>query len=186
MDKNNFDKVWDSIWDVAKPPITRESFTYQGGGFAQQDEEELWKLVERLNQIKPKKILEIGCAAGGTLLVWQALALQVVSVDLEGLSGEIDLSRFERVKFILGDSHSEDTLEKTVVHGPFDFLFIDGDHETEGVIADFNMYSPLVRTGGLVAFHDYNLESVRAAIDIINKPKELIVYSHFGIAVVEM
>lgn len=35
-----------------------------------------------------------------------------------------------------------------------DFLFIDGDHAYEGVKADFEMYSPLVRKGGLVALHD--------------------------------
>ena len=36
----------------------------------------------------------------------------------------------------------------------FDFLFIDGDHTYEGVKTDFEMYSPLVRQGGLVALHD--------------------------------
>jgi len=35
-----------------------------------------------------------------------------------------------------------------------DFLFIDGDHTYEGVRADFMMYSPFVRDGGLIAFHD--------------------------------
>jgi predicted O-methyltransferase YrrM len=35
-----------------------------------------------------------------------------------------------------------------------DLLFIDGDHSYAGVKSDFAMYSPLVRKGGLVAFHD--------------------------------
>jgi predicted O-methyltransferase YrrM len=35
-----------------------------------------------------------------------------------------------------------------------DFLFIDGDHTYEGVKQDFEMYTPLVRKGGLVAMHD--------------------------------
>jgi hypothetical protein len=35
-----------------------------------------------------------------------------------------------------------------------DFLFIDGDHSYEGVKKDFEMYSPLVKSGGLIAFHD--------------------------------
>jgi predicted O-methyltransferase YrrM len=35
-----------------------------------------------------------------------------------------------------------------------DFLFIDGDHSLAGVKSDFEMYSPLVRPGGFVAFHD--------------------------------
>lgn len=35
-----------------------------------------------------------------------------------------------------------------------DLLFIDGDHIYEGVRKDFEMYSPLVRKGGIIAFHD--------------------------------
>jgi predicted O-methyltransferase YrrM len=35
-----------------------------------------------------------------------------------------------------------------------DLLFIDGDHTYEGVKKDFEMYSPLVRKGGIIAFHD--------------------------------
>jgi len=33
-------------------------------------------------------------------------------------------------------------------------LFPDGDHSYEGVKRDFEMYSPLVRPGGIIAFHD--------------------------------
>lgn len=35
-----------------------------------------------------------------------------------------------------------------------DFLFIDGDHRYEAILNDYNNYSPLVRKGGIVAFHD--------------------------------
>ena len=35
-----------------------------------------------------------------------------------------------------------------------DFIYIDGDHNYEGVKKDFEMYSPLVRKGGIIAFHD--------------------------------
>jgi predicted O-methyltransferase YrrM len=35
-----------------------------------------------------------------------------------------------------------------------DFLFIDGDNTYEGVKKDFEMYSLLVRNGGVIAFHD--------------------------------
>ena len=35
-----------------------------------------------------------------------------------------------------------------------DFLFIDADHSYEGVKKDFEIYSPLVRKGGIIAFHD--------------------------------
>ena len=35
-----------------------------------------------------------------------------------------------------------------------DFLLIDGDHTYEGVKSDFEMYSSIVRKGGLIAIHD--------------------------------
>ncbi len=35
-----------------------------------------------------------------------------------------------------------------------DYLFIDGDHTYEGVKNDFELYSPLVKDGALIAFHD--------------------------------
>ena len=55
------------------------------------------------------------------------------------------------------DSHSPKTfkLVKTVLADKkVDFLFIDGDHTYEGVKRDFNMYSSLVKEGGIIAFHD--------------------------------
>jgi predicted O-methyltransferase YrrM len=35
-----------------------------------------------------------------------------------------------------------------------DVLFIDGDHSYEGVKRDWELYSPLVRAGGLIGLHD--------------------------------
>lgn len=80
--------------------------------------------------------------------------------------------RFSNCHFIRGDSHNLETklkvLELKAQYGitllspdfkvePFiDFLFIDGDHTYEGVKQDFQMYSPLVKKGGLIAFHDIN------------------------------
>lgn len=37
---------------------------------------------------------------------------------------------------------------------PIDFLFLDGDHTEEGVFKDWEIYSPLVKKGGLIALHD--------------------------------
>jgi predicted O-methyltransferase YrrM len=55
------------------------------------------------------------------------------------------------------DSHDPRTCERLrrrLAGRAIDFLFIDGDHTYEGVKRDFEMYSPLVRPGGLVALHD--------------------------------
>ena len=45
-------------------------------------------------------------------------------------------------------------MKKLLPPGGIDFLFCDGDHTYEGVKKDYEMYSPLVRKGGLMAFHD--------------------------------
>lgn len=37
-----------------------------------------------------------------------------------------------------------------------DFLFIDGDHSIKGCDYDFVNYSPLVKKGGFIAFHDFD------------------------------
>ena len=58
---------------------------------------------------------------------------------------------------MLGDSHSEGTsnmIKEIIGDDSVDFLFIDGDHTYEGVKKDFDMYHPMVREGGIVAFHD--------------------------------
>ena len=39
-------------------------------------------------------------------------------------------------------------------HSPVDFVFIDGDHSEEGLLNDWNAWSPLIESGGIVALHD--------------------------------
>ena len=62
---------------------------------------------------------------------------------------------FQSMHVIRGDSHSEEVAAKVRdITQSLDVLFIDGDHTYEGVKHDFLSYSPLVRTGGIVALHD--------------------------------
>jgi hypothetical protein len=37
---------------------------------------------------------------------------------------------------------------------PLDFLFIDGDHNFDAVMQDFDQWTPHLKTGGLLAVHD--------------------------------
>ncbi len=39
--------------------------------------------------------------------------------------------------------------------GPFDFVFIDAQHQYEGAKQDFEAWWPKVRSGGILAGHDY-------------------------------
>ena len=141
---------------------------------------ELRELLRTLEQAPPKAVLEIGTAFGGTLFLLTRVAspdATLVSVDLPmaDLSDE-GSPRFgggnyaprkrlyesfardrQRVVFLPADSHSPHTLARIreeLAGQELDFLLIDGDHSAEGVRMDFEMYAPLVRDGGLVAFHD--------------------------------
>ncbi|WP_239404649.1 class I SAM-dependent methyltransferase [Frankia sp. Cj3] len=128
---------------------------------ALQKEGELASFLAALADVHVEVVVEIGCDAGGTLWAWQQLpgVRRVIGVDLpkaEFSTGrELDRAGAEMV--IFGDSHADDvrnTLVGVLGNEPIDLLFIDGDHTYEGVRQDYEMYSPLVRPGGVIAFHD--------------------------------
>lgn len=107
--------------------------------------------------------MEIGTAQSGTsFLLGQILdsAETLIAMDLRVRNTHL-LKLFSRARlnrvFLEGSSHASLSYErvKNVLSGrPLDVLFIDGDHTYEGVRADYQMYRPLVRKGGLIAFHD--------------------------------
>jgi len=68
--------------------------------------------------------------------------------------GEVRRSKNGSVKFL--ECYSDQAVEKfrTAVSAPIDFLFIDSDHPYEGVQADWNLWTPLMKAGGIVALHD--------------------------------
>jgi predicted O-methyltransferase YrrM len=121
---------------------------------------------------QPKAVLEIGTCHGGTLFCWCALAspeATIMSLDLPGgIHGggypywkTFLYRRFaqtkQKIHLLRGDSHDPVLLEevkKLLPPGGLDFLFIDGDHTLEGVRQDYEMFSPLVKSGGAIVFHD--------------------------------
>jgi predicted O-methyltransferase YrrM len=133
---------------------------------------EIRALLEALREQPPSRILEIGTARGGSLFLFAQLAApaaHVISVDLpHGEFGggypewktplyEAFARPGQRLDLIRADSHAASTVDhvRGLLGGaPLDFLFIDGDHEYDGVRADFEAYSALVRPGGLVGLHD--------------------------------
>jgi cephalosporin hydroxylase len=132
---------------------------------ANQKWSELSGLVHLLTQIKPKTIMEIGLDHGGTMALWARLMppdAKMIGVDLK-LQTDTENNIRTRMKtgqslrIFEADSHTQETRSRVVealAGTKLDFLFIDGDHSYEGVKRDFEDYSTLVRTGGLVAFHD--------------------------------
>ena len=114
--------------------------------------------------------LEIGSAHGGSFACWAPLFDGLkISVDLSDGSGcwAGDATRrhtlwsedFDHVHSVIGDSTSYAILDQvtTILDGQLlDWLFIDGNHDYEPTKSDYIKYSPFVRPGGLIGFHDIN------------------------------
>lgn len=128
---------------------------------AAQKPDELADLVALLD--RPRRLLEIGTHTGGTLWLWSQIAddeALILSVD-DRSYGQLRrpaLRPRQTLAYLEADSHDPKTrswVEQTLGYRhQLDFLFIDGDHSYDGVKADFEDYSPLVRPGGIVALHD--------------------------------
>lgn len=130
-----------------------------------QIKEEIAGLFEIVKALEPAAVCEIGAAGCGTTFLFARAAAPgalVVSIDLELEEARRRASALfaregQRVVCLRADSHRPETaaeVERLLAGRPLDFLFIDGDHSYEGVRLDFETYAPLVRPGGLIAFHD--------------------------------
>lgn len=137
-----------------------------------QFQSELKGFLTIYEELKPKCAMEIGTANGGTLFCHCRLAAAdatIISVDLPGgkfgggypdwktpVYSEFALPG-QNLHLVRASSHDAATVEKvrTILNGKqLDYLFIDGDHTYAGVKKDFELYSPFVRQGGVVVFHD--------------------------------
>jgi len=133
---------------------------------------ELSPLLSLLKKRKLRTVVEIGTSKGGMLYALCKIAQPdsiIISIDLPGgpFGGGYtlkDIKKFRRYKkkkqkiyFLRKDSHKQATkkeLMKKLNGRKIDFLMIDGDHSYTGVRKDWQLYSPLVKQNGLVAFHD--------------------------------
>ncbi len=150
---------------------------FRGKGYYQslelkQNMTELLSLVNLLKEQKLERVCEIGTLRGGTLFIWCQLAsptASIYSIDLPG--GEFGGGYHEKsipffqsfrkprqtLECLRGNSHSSEiknNFSASLNGRKLDFLFIDGDHSYAGVRQDYLDYSPFVKKGGLIAFHD--------------------------------
>ena len=71
----------------------------------------------------------------------------------------IDITDAEAKPDILGDSTAPATIQAVrdrLAGRPIDILFVDGNHEYEGVKRDFEIYGPMTRH--ILAFHDISID----------------------------
>lgn len=79
---------------------------------------------------------------------WRVLFGRVVTIDRSVLADEGLRTRPG------SDTHDPAAVVFAGARGPYDFLFVDAGHDFEDVRLDHVFYGPLVRVGGIVAFHD--------------------------------
>jgi predicted O-methyltransferase YrrM len=145
-----------------------------GNGFLRpmQNPKEIQRLMEKMQELKPKTILEIGTARGGTLFLFCQAApetAEIVSLDLPyGKNGggfpkwkepvyQLFARSGQRLTLLRANSHLEESrkrVEHAVSGKKFDFILIDADHSYDGVKRDFDLYSPLLSERGIVVLHD--------------------------------
>ena len=168
---------WRFPREAQKNPSVRDAVALILGGFwgvfaAQQVRSEITSLCEIVKEREPARVLEIGTAKGGTLLLFACFAAPnatITSIDLpkgspSAFSAERTAALYKRfgypeqhVTLVRRNSHQQETFQsfKEMLKGAMlDFLFIDGDHTYEGAKADYELYAPLVKKGGIIALHD--------------------------------
>ena len=152
------------------------AFNYKGWGeYASirpmQCEKEIVEFAKVVRDLEPDTVVEIGTAKGGSLFILAQMAptAHIISVDLppeEATKPQTppsfqstfgDEISYDAVR---SDSHDAETRNQVenLSGGEIDLLFIDGDHSETSVRHDFMQYAPLVRDGGLIAFHDIEYE----------------------------
>jgi len=138
----------------------------------QQNRKEIEKFIGVLLQHQHGLCLEIGLGFfGSTHFLWREIFDRVVTIEknferirefgrnMKEYHGEWVLDD-QRSQFFVGYSNDEKIIADVYNKiSNVDMLFIDGNHSYESVLCDFLLYYPLVKSGGIVAFHDTALSA---------------------------
>jgi cephalosporin hydroxylase len=139
-------------------------------------------VVELATEVGARTIVEVGVRRGrlSVLLARVPTLVHLYLIDVwlpEEATTQNQDKNARSVKRWARNYSRKHKLGITVMHMPsekaapkfsvceIDFLYIDGDHSTEGVMADIKNYLPKVSIGGIISGDDYDLETVRVAVD---------------------
>ena len=148
------------------------------------------QLVNMVSESNPQ-VINIGAGAGtsGISILEAREDSHLITLDMRidsplgSLQSEInaleksglgDIS--DRHSQVLGNSSElADMFDNETIH----MVFIDGDHERNGVRADISAFLPKITRGGIIAFHDYGIRAdgiepwpeVKIAVDELIRPQ---------------
>jgi predicted O-methyltransferase YrrM len=123
--------------------------------------------------------VEVGTFSGENAVIMAKYFNSVVTVDpwMNGYDkddhasnadmAEVEKKYFESTACFPNISH----LKLTSLEGAnefkdasLDFVYLDGDHRTDAVVADIDAWKPKIRKGGILAGHDINMAKVYDAL----------------------
>lgn len=128
-----------------------------------QVENEIVPFLDYVADHNPVVIGEIGLKHGGNSFMFLRRLQQVkLYLGMDLVLENINKLKFYRrtgqtMHILEGNSQLPAVVNRARRHldeKQFDFLFIDGDHEYDGVLEDLIQWYSLVKPGGLIAFHD--------------------------------
>lgn len=130
--------------------------------------------IQKLS-IGKERICEIGFNAGHSLLLMldNNPTAEYVVFDLCNHTYTIPCLEYiakqypkTKIEFIVGDSTvSMPNYIKQNPNYKFDFIHVDGGHDLENVINDYNNSYLLIKEGGLILFDDYDYQTINEFIN---------------------
>lgn len=164
-------------------------------GFISEEDEEFMKQFCKEFNLKDVTMVELGCYKGKSAVCWlESLNKnngRLITIDRHQ-PFEAD-ARFSGVDYVKNMDDRKLFLKNNLTHiiGDFnevikffkmeiDALFIDGDHKYESVSKDFINWSPLVKNGGYLMFHDY-LEDFHGVFQCVEEIKEMDDWKFIGV-----
>ncbi len=109
---------------------------------------------------KFQKILEIGFGNGSTNTILNKFFNFEQIVVIDNFSASTSNStlvanlRNKNMIILCGDSTSEICIKNAKNMGPFDLVFIDGNHQEPYVGKDFENFESMIKKNGVIALHD--------------------------------
>lgn len=126
---------------------------------------------ELMFDIRPDRVLEVGIARGGSVILTQSLLLLLgcnnpliaVDIDIRKHNLERIKNHFvgEKIVMIEGDSVAEGTVNEIRAASsgqPFDLIILDGMHTEEHVLQELTIYSELLSENGYIYLPDTVIE----------------------------
>jgi predicted O-methyltransferase YrrM len=136
----------------------------------QQVRGEIYKFIDVLMELNERKvILQTGSGEwNGTHFLWKMMFEKVITIEIrKEIIEKITYPIEEKDFFIIGDARLPERLDQVkAITDSLDVLFLDSNHDYNLIRDEWVLYSPLVRKGGIIAFHDA-LSRVNHAVNVV-------------------